>query len=241
VPFATGRSDPPLGESRGRGGFGVNTNVLVIDDDALVRRSLEAMLQEADFNVLLAANGREGIELFRVHRPELVIADVIMPEMEGFETIKIIKREQPETRILAISGGGRWANRDLIDMAQHLGADGGLEKPFEAEQLLASLRKCMTERRQHRRKPVLWAAELETATQRVDCVVLDVSAQGAKLRVSAPLTPQQVVAVVIERFGRLRGEVVWIGNNLAGVRFTDEIPRLTQTTAGPTEHSDEKN
>ena len=206
----------------------MNTNVLVIDDDALVRRSLEAMLQGAEFNVLLASNGREGIELFRAHRPELVIADVIMPEMEGFETIKIIKREQPETRILAISGGGRWANRDLIDMAQHLGAEAGLEKPFEAEQLLASLRKCLTDRRRHRRKPVLWAAEIDTATQRYDCVVLDVSAQGAKIRSSAPLMTQQVVAIIIERFGRLRGEVVWVGNNLAGIRFTDEIPRLSQ-------------
>jgi DNA-binding response OmpR family regulator len=217
----------------------VNTNILVIDDDALVRRSLEAMLQEADFNVLLACNGKEGLELFRAHRPELVIADVIMPEMEGFETIKIIKREQPETRVLAISGGGRWANRDLIDMAQHLGADGGLEKPFEAEQLLASLRKCMTERRRHRRKPVLWAAELETATQRYDCVVLDVSAQGAKVRVAAPLAPQQAVAVIIERFGRLRGEVVWIGHSLAGIRFTDEIPRLAQPNPDPQERRDQ--
>jgi len=68
-----------------------------------------------------------------------VITDIIMPEQEGIDTIIQIRRERPGIKIVAISGGGRIRNIDFLEMAQSLGADEVIAKPFEADELLNRL------------------------------------------------------------------------------------------------------
>ena len=115
------------------------TKVLVIDDDHMVRYTLSKILRHAGYEVLTAADGQRGMTAFNSERPEIVVTDLIMPEQEGIETILQMRRARPEVKIIAISGGGRIANTDVLQLARSLGADDIIAKPFEAEELLTRL------------------------------------------------------------------------------------------------------
>jgi CheY-like chemotaxis protein len=118
-------------------------HILVIDDEAPVRTTLRKMLEIGGHRVSEAADGNEGLEMFAAAGADLVISDIIMPEKEGVETIIALRRQYPEVRIIAISGGGRKANFDFLDFAKRLGADQVLRKPFRKEQLLEAVRACL--------------------------------------------------------------------------------------------------
>ena len=106
--------------------------ILVIDDDAAVRLAIETVLTSAGYCVTCAADGNEGVRIFLAFHPDIVITDVIMPVQEGFETILALRREQPEIKIIAMSGGGRVASTDFLSMARGFGADHVMAKPFDA-------------------------------------------------------------------------------------------------------------
>jgi CheY-like chemotaxis protein len=113
--------------------------ILVIDDDHLVRYTLSKILSSSGYEVVTASDGKRGMAVLRAEHPDGVITDIIMPEQEGIDTIIQIRRERPAIKIIAISGGGRIRNIDFLEMAQSLGADGVLAKPFEADELLSCL------------------------------------------------------------------------------------------------------
>jgi DNA-binding response OmpR family regulator len=113
--------------------------VLVIDDDHLVRYTLSRILQLNGYDVVTASDGKRAMTVFRNERPDVVIADIIMPEQEGIQTILMIRGERPEVKIIAISGGARTHNLDYLGMAEAFGADDVIPKPFEAEELLGRL------------------------------------------------------------------------------------------------------
>jgi len=110
--------------------------ILVIDDDMLVRVSIEAVLCAKGHVVSLATNGREGFDLLRSGNYDLVITDLIMPEMAGIETVLAIREHSRSAKILAISGGGRNADGDLLESAVEAGANAVLGKPFSNRELL---------------------------------------------------------------------------------------------------------
>jgi DNA-binding NtrC family response regulator len=91
------------------------------------------VLRREGHTVREADNGRRGIELFQQLRPALVISDIVMPDVEGIETIQQMRREAPAMPILAISGGSNQAL--YLRAAAGLGATASLEKPFDHEQL----------------------------------------------------------------------------------------------------------
>jgi DNA-binding NtrC family response regulator len=111
--------------------------ILVIDDDQAVRFTLEAILTSAGYEVMLADTGISGMRLYRTAPPDLVITDIIMPDQEGIETIIEIRRKDPGAKIIAISGGGRYANGHFLELAMGLGANAALAKPFDLDELLA--------------------------------------------------------------------------------------------------------
>lgn len=115
-------------------------SVLLIDDDPNIRSVVRTMLERMGHDVLTAANGEEGLDVFRRYRADLVITDLLMPFKEGLETIRELRILAPGVRILAISGGGRTlpATRAL-DLAKSLGADKVLEKPFGQAELSSAL------------------------------------------------------------------------------------------------------
>ena len=113
--------------------------ILVIDDDHFVRYTLSKILQGKGFDVVTASDGARGMAIFRDERPDVVITDIIMPEQEGIATIIMMRHERPEVRIIAISGGARTHNTDYLQMAQAMGADEVIRKPFEEKDLLSRL------------------------------------------------------------------------------------------------------
>jgi CheY-like chemotaxis protein len=114
--------------------------VLVIDDDEQVRALLYEILDRAGFAVIEATNGAEGLKLYRSQPADLVITDLIMPEMEGVETILELRREFPDARVVAISGGGRNGAGDYLPIAAQLGARRTVAKPFSRHDILDAVR-----------------------------------------------------------------------------------------------------
>ena len=109
--------------------------ILVIDDEPDIRTILELTLQAAGHEVILAADGREGVERYCTSPADLVITDLYMPNRDGWETIRELRRRFPKVAIIAMSG---WVPAGaMLSVAQELGAVGVLHKPFGAEELIA--------------------------------------------------------------------------------------------------------
>ena len=119
--------------------------ILVIDDDDQFRGMLRQTLEHAGYEVTDAPNGKEGIRVFRENPADLVITDIIMPEKEGIETIKELRRDFPDVKIIAISGGGRIGPVSYLKMAKGLGAQCTLTKPIEREELLKTVMELINE------------------------------------------------------------------------------------------------
>lgn len=113
--------------------------ILLIDDDETVRYALKQVEERAGHQVEEASDGQVGVEKFEVHKPDLVITDIIMPNQEGIETIIKLRRLAPEVVIIAMSGGGRTGNRDFLTMAEKLGAAKVIAKPFRPKELVEAV------------------------------------------------------------------------------------------------------
>src|SRR6267378_6795934 len=87
-----------------RGGV---ARILVMDDDELLRGALRVALEAAGYEVVEAANGDEGLRLQREQGADLVLVDIFMPERDGLEVIRALRAETPQTKIVAMSGGGQ--------------------------------------------------------------------------------------------------------------------------------------
>jgi len=110
-----------------------NYKILTIDDDTFLRASIVAYLEDFGFTALEAGNGRSGLEMFRQERPDLVLLDLRMPEMDGIEILPIMVKESPQTPIIIVSGMG---TLDDSIQALRLGAWDYLTKPIQDFALL---------------------------------------------------------------------------------------------------------
>ncbi len=110
--------------------------VLVIDDEELALYSMREILEGGGYEVVEARNGREGVEAQKRTPCDAVVADIIMPEKEGVETITELKAAEPDLGIVAVSGGGRTRDLDFLRIAQDFGADKAIAKPFSEQDLL---------------------------------------------------------------------------------------------------------
>jgi CheY-like chemotaxis protein len=119
--------------------------ILLIDDEAPVLHTLQLLLEESGYAVTVARNGKDGVTAFRTLRPDLVLTDIIMPDQEGIETIMQIRRDCPDARIIAMSGGGRIGNSDFLAIASALGANATIAKPFDIDDLLILVQRTLAE------------------------------------------------------------------------------------------------
>jgi len=90
--------------------------ILIAEDDVTLRQSLRTVLESINYLVFEAGNGEEAITLFKNESPDIVLIDIIMPIKEGIETIIEMRKLDPRTRIIAMSGGGRLDAQDHLDM-----------------------------------------------------------------------------------------------------------------------------
>jgi len=117
--------------------------ILVIDDDPQICDLLQQVLQGEGHVIHRALNGEEGICRYREHLPDLVLLDILMPEKEGLETIREIRREFPNVKIIAMSAASSGANIDLLELAQRLGAQHRLTKPFPLKAVIELVNEAM--------------------------------------------------------------------------------------------------
>ncbi|NHQ59768.1 response regulator [Chlorobium sp. BLA1] len=114
--------------------------ILVIDDDGDVRKFIVTTLTRENHTVFEAGDGNQGLQLLQEHKDiSVVITDLIMPEKEGLETIIEIRSLLPAIKIMAISGGGKVGPDNYLVLADTLGADSTLKKPFTGKELLDAL------------------------------------------------------------------------------------------------------
>ena len=115
-------------------------HILIIDDDEQVRLVLQKMLVRAGYEVVSAANGKQGIRIFNENPTDLVITDILMPVMPGSRLISILREEHPNVKIIAISGGGSMNQPEgFLNLASDLGAHQILTKPIKFEDLIAAV------------------------------------------------------------------------------------------------------
>lgn len=112
--------------------------ILIIEDEEPIRMLLRTALETAGHQVREASNGRVGLALYRQSPVDLVITDILMPDMNGLDMILELTREFLNAKVIAISGGNEESN--VLDVAKLLGARQTLHKPFTMQQLLKAVR-----------------------------------------------------------------------------------------------------
>ncbi len=114
--------------------------VLLIDYDPMIRSWLMEVFATTEFELLEAANGKQGMELLAQGPIDLVITDIIMPEKEGIELIIEVREKHGDVPIIAVSGGSHRGVDDYLQMAKKLGANMTLTKPFSGDEILFSVK-----------------------------------------------------------------------------------------------------
>jgi len=117
--------------------------ILVIDDDEVIRSLLRSLLERDGYDVMEAENGKIGLKLIRENGADLVITDLIMPEKEGIETIRELRRDFSDVKIIAISGGGTIGPETYLQMAKGMGAHRVFEKPFKLKEMSEAIRELL--------------------------------------------------------------------------------------------------
>ena len=115
----------------------MTSKVLIIDDDPLLRELAVELLTEAGHDCAVAEDGRVGIASLEAQAVDLVLLDMIMPNMDGVETLGEIKTRWPDLPVVVMSAGTRsMGMQSLLRLASNLGADEVMQKPLKREVLL---------------------------------------------------------------------------------------------------------
>jgi CheY-like chemotaxis protein len=136
-----------------RGSFAMS-RILVVDDDALICSAIRTWLEDKGFQVVIADGAESGLDALEKDTFDLMIVDIFMPHMHGFESVRLFHQRAPMVPLIAISGYVFAQNRspapDFLSMALDLGAARCLRKPFTPTTLLTVVYTCLAENRAHR-------------------------------------------------------------------------------------------
>lgn len=115
--------------------------VLIVDDAAFMRASIRIMLEKNGFEIVgEAENGIEGIEKYKELKPDIVTMDITMPEMDGIESLKVIRQNDPAAKIIMVSAMGQ---EPMVVDAVVNGAKSFIVKPFKEELVVQTLNKVL--------------------------------------------------------------------------------------------------
>jgi len=122
--------------------------ICLIEDEAMIRETLNRILQKLGHEVVTCSDGAQGLIEITKNSYDIVLTDIIMPEVEGIEILQTVKKVSPTTKVIAMSGGGRVGNTDFLEIASSLGADAIIYKPVTKTDFMEALNKCLSERQQ---------------------------------------------------------------------------------------------
>ena len=114
----------------------MKSKILVVDDEEDICSSLQVRLTMEGYHVWTAYDGRKGLKLYHDHQVDLIITDVLMPEIDGLEVVRTLRRHQSNIPIIVMSGGGK-CGLDFLVEAKEFGANRTMSKPFSLEELVA--------------------------------------------------------------------------------------------------------
>jgi CheY-like chemotaxis protein len=117
-----------------------STEILIIDDDKLIRWSLSTVLERAGYRMREAAAGNEGLAAIESSKPDLVLLDIMLPDMDGFAVLERIRRTYPELPVLTMTAD---TTPETSRRSLDLGVRGHLEKPCDSAVLLTAVSKAL--------------------------------------------------------------------------------------------------
>ena len=118
-------------------------HILIVDDDEMMRAFIRELLLINDYKVTEASNGKIGLKEFREDTPDLVITDIIMPEMEGISFIRELRSHNKEIPIIAMTGNVHGRMEEYLDISSQLGADEILRKPIKSQEFIDAIDKLL--------------------------------------------------------------------------------------------------
>jgi len=113
--------------------------IVVIDDNVELAKVLTQALQHAGHTVWMTDDAKEGVRLLQLHSVDILITDLVMPEQDGIETIQLARKLRPNLRVIAISGDAPRHAGVYLKLAEKLGADRTLLKPFQLGALFEAI------------------------------------------------------------------------------------------------------
>lgn len=122
------------------------SRVLVVDDDEDIRQLQTTYLRRVGYDVSSVGDGASALRFLVDEKVDLVITDIVMPDSDGVELIRNLRREYPDLRIIAMSGGGAMSSHLLLHIARSLGVSRTLAKPFGLDALLHAVRAALDPR-----------------------------------------------------------------------------------------------
>ena len=118
----------------------MNAKILVIDDEKLIRWTLEDVLRKEGYAVIVAESGEEGLKLVEEHGPDLIILDLRLPGMQGMEVLERVKKIEPKTVVIIVTAHG---SAESAVEAMSKGAYDYLNKPFDVDEVRLVIRKAL--------------------------------------------------------------------------------------------------
>lgn len=114
--------------------------ILVVDDAAFMRMRCKKLLSQSGFEVIEAATGAQAVEVYKESRPDAVLLDITMPDMDGLTALKELKKLDPNVKVAMVSAMGQ---QSVVMEALKSGAKDFLVKPFDPDRVLATVRKML--------------------------------------------------------------------------------------------------
>jgi CheY-like chemotaxis protein len=221
------------------------SRVLVVEDEEMMRELLSSLLSEAGYLVELADSGEACLRKIHDARPDLVLLDLAMPGMSGWEVLERLK-ESPSPPAVVVMSGMQAAGQRALSAVSHF-VYGYLPKPFNAQELTrmcafalaaaspSSDKKQFTDRRGNARRDLLVPGTLGSSAGVPLAIgrILNLSASGAMFDLGATLPTGKEISLAFEIPGghgsfQVTGQITWIGDGKLGVRFTN-VPAQEKT------------
>jgi phosphate regulon transcriptional regulator PhoB len=211
--------------------------ILIVDDEPDALELIQYNLKAAGYDVVTAADGEEALKKARVAQPALIILDVMLPEVDGLEVCKTLRREPATATVPVIMLTAKAAEIDRV-LGLELGADDYVTKPFSPRELVLRVKALL-----RRRTPTEPEAEnLEFTDLKIDIPRHEVTVSGARVDLTA--TEFKLLTVLAERRGRVQSREallrdVWEYDNFIDTRTVDtHMRRLRDKLGAAASHLD---